>query len=552
MSRARPPLLLGIRLLRMLWRVLLPAAIAAQLLLGPWLLGAEPALAAQAARIALFLGVAAVANALVQELLSPKRSQMRWIPVPDHRAERLAAISKSLIYVLFVTESLIYLVRANQWSEAVASLLGLLRNVGLIALGAAALQRSGLLRRLRSKGTERLSGLLRALVVRVGFPLLVAAALAWTVAQALGYQRLAAFLAAHAGGTFLAVAAVALVHRWLVSRVRSLVHFMQAEGGAKDAEPRPALIGLETVARGVLKVAALAGGLLAVLGVWGVGAAEFVAALDTPILGAGGLRWGGVLEGVLHVGVVLLVGWLLKTVLVFFLFPGSRLDMGARYAVLTLLRYVVYLLAVLIGLNALGVDGSALAVFAGAATVGLAFGLQDIFANFFSGLIMLVERPLRVGDLVDINGAVGTVEAIRLRGTTLRTIDQTVITIPNRQIIGERLTNLTYGLQHVRVVVEVGVAYDSDPRQVARVLEEVVRNDPRFLTDPGPVVRLMNFGASSLDFLLMAFTRQVGDRFQIQAELRIAVLEAFRRHGIEIPFPQQDVYVRRLPPPAGA
>ncbi len=130
-----------------------------------------------------------------------------------------------------------------------------------------------------------------------------------------------------------------------------------------------------------------------------------------------------------------------------------------------------------------------------------------------------------------------------MRGTTLRTVDQTVITIPNRQIIGERLTNLTYGLQHVRLMVEVGVAYDSDAVKVARVLQDVARRDPRVLADPRPVVRLQNFGASSLDFLLLAFTRNLTDRLQIQADLRAAVLQAFREHKIEIPFPQHDLRI---------
>ncbi len=410
MTHRRPPLLLGIRMLRIMWRMLLALAVAANLIFVPWMLGADAGVLAQMQRVALYLSITALASAIIQELLSPNRSQMRWIPVADHRAQRLAAIAKSLLYILFFTETLIYLVEVNEWSDTVAGGLELLRNLGLVAFIGSAISRSGLLERLRPATTTRWIDLLRYLLVRVGFPLLVWSSLFVVVAHALGYRALATFVAMNAAWTLLAILAVAMTYRLLVSRLRTIVLFIQAEGGGEKTEPKPGLIGFERITRAVLLLAALAGGGAAVLGVWGVSVGEFIQAIDRPVLGDAGLRWFGLIKGVLQVAGIFLAGALLRTALVFFVFPGSRLDMGARYAILTLLRYVVGLMAVLIGLNAIGVDGSALAVFAGAATVGLAFGLQDIFANFFSGLIMLVERPLRVGDYVDINGAAGTVD----------------------------------------------------------------------------------------------------------------------------------------------
>jgi small-conductance mechanosensitive channel len=280
-----------------------------------------------------------------------------------------------------------------------------------------------------------------------------------------------------------------------------------------------------------------------VLAAWGETPASFRAALDTPWFGSDSLTWLGLFEAAVTVALVFAVGAVLRNLLTYFAFPRMEIDAGARYAVLTVLRYFVWVFAVLTGLGAAGVDASSLAVFAGAAGVGLAFGLQDIFANFFSGLIMLVERPVRVGDTVEIGGTQGVVEAIRLRGTVLRTLDRASVIIPNRQFIGERLTNLTHRMEAYRLQVQVGVSYDADPAQVLRALEEVARRDGRILKDPAPVARFQGFGPSSLDFSLYAFTGQVENRWHIASDLHASVLAAFRREGIEIPFPQHDVRI---------
>jgi small-conductance mechanosensitive channel len=149
-----------------------------------------------------------------------------------------------------------------------------------------------------------------------------------------------------------------------------------------------------------------------------------------------------------------------------------------------------------------------------------------------------------VGDSVAVAGIEGKIEAIRLRGTTIRTFDGTTVIIPNTQMIGERLTSLSYGLHTARMQVDVGVSYDADPHEVERVLLEVARADKRVLEDPAPFVRFNAFGASSLDFLMRCYTHEVSDRFNIASQLKVAVFEALKKNGIEIPFPQQDVHFR--------
>ena len=169
---------------------------------------------------------------------------------------------------------------------------------------------------------------------------------------------------------------------------------------------------------------------------------------------------------------------------------------------------------------------------------------------------MLLERPVRVGDTIEVAGVTGKIEAIRLRGTTLRTFDGTTVIVPNTHMIGDRLSNLTHGLTTARMQIDVGVGYGEDPKRVEEILLRIARADPRVSSDPAPVVRFTNFGDSSLDFTLRVWTQDLGERWAMVSDLRVAVFEAFREAGIEIPFPQRDLHIRsdvRTPPaPAGA
>ena len=538
MSRA--PLLPGLRLVRIVARLLPTLAVAATLVIAAYVFAVPDALRRQALVVALFLIGFRLVSALVSEVLSPFRRNLRLIDMPDHRAKRLASIVRGVLWILFGTEVAIYLVRANGWNESVSALLALVRTCGLIVLGAMVVWRSATFQRLLPEQTGTFGEMVRWWIARLVFPILVVTALVVVVARSLGYVAVATWVLRNVLASLLIVSTAALLYRWLRRRVHVAAQLIRDEHRESGTEPSPAFIGVERLTTGALRAAGVILTLLALLNTWEIDLASLQRNADQRLFGGFGPRVGPLLTGLGAAIVVVIAGWFLRTVLIFFVFPRADVERGARYATLTILRYVVIVVAALFVLKAVGLDTSALAVFAGAFGVGLAFGLQDIFANFFSGLIMLVERPVRVGDAVQVGGTSGHIEAIRLRGTTIRTFDKNTVTIPNRQLISERVTNLSRDREQARITLLVGAGYESDPTHVKKVLRQVVENDGRV---QNPLVLLDGFGESSLDFSLRCYTDHVSDRGAIGSDLRSAVLMAFRREGIDIPAPQRDVRV---------
>ncbi len=202
------------------------------------------------------------------------------------------------------------------------------------------------------------------------------------------------------------------------------------------------------------------------------------------------------------------------------------------------------------GLGLLGMRWSQLQWLAAALSVGLGFGLQEIFANFVSGLILLFERPFRVGDVITIGASSGRVTRIRTRATTILDFDNKEIVVPNKSFITGEVTNWTLSDSATRVVIKVGVAYGSDPARVRALLLGAARANPLVVADPEPVSVFLAFGASSLDFELRVFVGAVADRLVAQDQLNTAVAQLFAEQGIEIAFPQLDVHLRQTPQPA--
>jgi potassium efflux system protein len=178
--------------------------------------------------------------------------------------------------------------------------------------------------------------------------------------------------------------------------------------------------------------------------------------------------------------------------------------------------------------------------------VGLGFGLQEIFANFVSGLIILFERPVRVGDMVSIGDKTGHIKKIHIRATVLEDFDRKEIIIPNKKLITEQVTNWTLSDTSTRVVVDVGVAYGSDPREVEQILREAASRVPGLIQDPAPGVWFMGFGDSALNFHLRAFVADAEQRTDTISELHYAIEYALREKGISIPFPQRDIHIRDI------
>jgi small-conductance mechanosensitive channel len=223
----------------------------------------------------------------------------------------------------------------------------------------------------------------------------------------------------------------------------------------------------------------------------------------------------------------------------------TRLDLGAREAVGSIARYVFLLLGFLVILQTAGINLTAITVLAGAVGIGVGFGLQTIASNFISGLIIMFERPIKVGDRIEVAGVHGRVIHIGARATTILTNDNISVIVPNASFIAENVVNWTHSGEHVRFRLPVSVAYGTDVRLVERVLLEVAANCPAVLAQPAPAVRFLSFGDSGLEFDLRVWNSSlVHQRAKLVSDLNFLIDEAFRAHGIEIPFPQRDVHIR--------
>jgi small-conductance mechanosensitive channel len=204
--------------------------------------------------------------------------------------------------------------------------------------------------------------------------------------------------------------------------------------------------------------------------------------------------------------------------------------------------YLGIIAAISLALSAIGIDLQKIALVAGALSVGIGFGLQSIVSNFVSGLILLTERPIRVGDWIVAKGEEGFVRRIRVRATEVETFDRASVIIPNSDLISGVVKNWTHGNLLGRIAVKVGVSYDSDVEKVRDLLLAVAAGHPAVLKEPAPYVLFMAFGDSSLDFELRCIVRDVQQLYSIRSDLNFAVLARFRAEGIEIPFPQRVVH----------
>ena len=236
-----------------------------------------------------------------------------------------------------------------------------------------------------------------------------------------------------------------------------------------------------------------------------------------------------------------LQGWLDNRVL-----AKGNLGRGMRDSVRTMLGYVGFILAAILAVSYLGIDFSNLAIVAGALSVGIGFGLQSIVNNFVSGLILLAERPIKVGDWIVVGEDEGIVRKINVRSTEIETFNRSSVVIPNSDLISGKVINWTLHNNVGRVIIPIGVSYDSDPEQVRNILLQVARDHPSVLDDPAPLCFFEDFGASSLDFTLRAYVDEINRGLTIRTELRIGIVKAFREAGIEIPFPQRDLNLRDL------
>jgi potassium efflux system protein len=299
----------------------------------------------------------------------------------------------------------------------------------------------------------------------------------------------------------------------------------------------------------------------AVLGLWGIwsGVLPAFGVLDRVTL----WHYTGVVDGAEKVmpftlggvGLILVVVVLatiaarnLPALLEILLLQRTSVSAGGRYTVKTMTGYLITAGAALVVFGVLGLSWGQVQWLVAALGVGIGFGLQEIVANFISGLIILFERPVRVGDIVTIGETTGTVTKIRIRATTIRNWDKQELLVPNKEFITGRLLNWTLSDPMNRVVITVGVDYGSDVRLAMRLLEEAVNEEERVLKDPAPLLSFEGFGDNSLTLVLRCYLGSMDYRIAVTTALHHAINDKFREHGISIAFPQRDVHLTTAQP----
>lgn len=244
-------------------------------------------------------------------------------------------------------------------------------------------------------------------------------------------------------------------------------------------------------------------------------------------------------------GLLLYLSGRIRNWIVLKLMARSQIDIGVRQAFGTIFRYVVVVIGLIVIVETVGIDLSALTIVAGALGVGVGFGLQTITNNIVSGLVILFERPIKVGDRIQVGEVAGDVMDISARATTVRTNDNISIIVPNSDFITEKVINWSHSDRIVRIHVPVGVAYKSDPERVREVLLRIAEEHPGVLKSPAPDVIFEEFGDSALKFVLRVWTSQyIAMPRNLQSDVNFAIKKKLNEAGIEIPFPQRDLHIR--------
>ncbi|WP_169795055.1 mechanosensitive ion channel domain-containing protein [Novosphingobium barchaimii] len=280
---------------------------------------------------------------------------------------------------------------------------------------------------------------------------------------------------------------------------------------------------------------------------WGASAESIV---DGILAMKNGVAFGAIrvsFGSVMTFGLVFLIGYALtrwlQRLLHYTVLDRLRVDVGARAAILTGLGYIGLTLAAVVAITAAGLDLSSLAFVAGALSVGVGFGLQSVVANFVSGVILLIERPIKEGDWIEVAGFSGHVRKIAFRSTHIETLDKHELIIPNSELVSGSVTNLTYGGSQGRITLPVGVAYGSDMAKVKAAMIEVASAHARVLAHPEPKVVMDGLGDSAINLKLLCFVDNVNVRLSVRSDLFFGIVEALDAARITIPFPQRELWV---------
>ena len=218
-------------------------------------------------------------------------------------------------------------------------------------------------------------------------------------------------------------------------------------------------------------------------------------------------------------------------------------DMGRSRALFQLVEYIIVVVSVLISLNIIGLDTTALLVGSSALLIGFGLGIQDLFNDFVSGIVLLFEGTVSIGDVIEVDGIVGQVKHIDLRTSKIETRDHIIIIVPNSKLVGDNVINWSHNREKTRFIIKVGVAYGSDVKLVKSLLEDAAIEHSSVSKNPAPIARFIDFGNSSLDFELVFFSREMFKIEFVKSDIRFLIDEKFRKNNVTIPFPQRDVHV---------
>ena len=227
------------------------------------------------------------------------------------------------------------------------------------------------------------------------------------------------------------------------------------------------------------------------------------------------------------------------------IYRSNRLSTSEKFSINKILRYVIILIAFIIGLRILGFDITVLLAGYAAVLVGLGFGLQNIFNDFISGIILLLDGSLKVDDIVEVNGRIYVVQEINFRTTTVLGRDENYVILPNSELTKNRVVNWTYNSKVSRFQVDIGVDYATDVIDIMETLKAVAKTTPRVLEKPQPFVRFENYGESSLDFSVYFYTTEIFRAENIKSDMRVKIFKALKAKGINIPFPQRVIRMKK-------
>ncbi len=371
---------------------------------------------------------------------------------------------------------------------------------------------------------------------------LAALAMGCVTAALFGYVNFSAFVIVHIAGSLLLVVATYFIRPILHEGLRAL--FSNDSATFRQTERSFT----ETCSHIVLDLTVVTSFVLLLLGFWSV-------PLDVLWLWlrqtgtnftVGEFRLGAddFVVAVLVFVVIFLLMRLARNLLRHKILERMSIDCGLRDSIDTVLRYAGFVIAIAAAIVMLGIDLTSFAVLFGALLLGVGFGLQNTVDNFVSGLILLIQRPIKSGDWIRVKEHEGFVQRIGVVSTEISKFEEASVIIPNSDLVSSAVVNRTHGLTRGRVDVPVDVVYDSDVTKVLEILRSCATENENVLSEPGPDVVLLGFSDSSLNFELRAFIPNISDLFATATELRIAILEQFRTQGIEIPFPQRDLHLR--------